>query len=195
MAMQLASYRLFGKQVATYESSQTRAFLHGRTETTRSVSTASENFVKCMGIHPEGNEIDVARRAEKIELLHKACYSHAKYLRDAANGLGCDRHMFGLSMFIEDGEPLPALLKNELFIRSKTWRLSTSTLPTCPGFGPVVEDGLGIGYHVYSDRCYFTITARKKNIFTVEAMSHLLEEALLEMQMLVDQHQKSRSKL
>jgi carnitine O-acetyltransferase len=193
--MQLASYRLLGKQIATYESSQTRAFLHGRTETTRSVSTASEKFVKRMGIRPDGDQIDSTRRTEKIELLHKACYSHAKYLRDAANGLGCDRHMFGLSMLIEDGEPVPALFKNELFIRSKTWRLSTSTLPTCPGFGPVVEDGIGIGYHIFSDRCYFTITARKKNDFTVEAMSHLLEEALLEMQMLVDLDQKARSKL
>jgi carnitine O-acetyltransferase len=193
--MQLASYRLLGKQIATYESSQTRAFLHGRTETTRSVSHASENFVKRMGMHPEGNETDALIRAEKIELLHRACYSHAKYLRDAANGLGCDRHFFGLAMLVEDGEPLPTLFRNELFIRSKTWRLSTSTLPTCPGFGPVVEDGLGIGYHVFSDRFYFTITARKKNNFTVGAMSHLIEEALLEMQRLVDLDGKSRSKL
>ena len=38
MAVQLASFRLFGKCVATYEASQVRPYKHGRTETTRSCS-------------------------------------------------------------------------------------------------------------------------------------------------------------
>ena len=32
MAVQLASYRLFGESVGTYEASQVRTFKHGRTE-------------------------------------------------------------------------------------------------------------------------------------------------------------------
>lgn len=195
VAIQLASYRLLGKQIATYESSQTRAFLHGRTETTRSVSFVSQNFVESMGIRPESNFNDIQIRSEKLNLLDLACKSHVKYLRDAANALGCDRHFLGLSLLIQDGEEVPSLLKDSLFLRAKKWRLSTSTLPTCPGFGPVEEDGIGIGYHVFSDRCYFTITARKQNTFTVNAMSHLLEEALVEMQTLVDLSKHSHSRL
>ena len=34
VAMQLATYRLFGEQVGTYESTQVRPFRHGRTEVT-----------------------------------------------------------------------------------------------------------------------------------------------------------------
>jgi carnitine O-acetyltransferase len=38
VAMQLATYRLFGEQVGTYESTQVRPFRHGRTEVTVSFS-------------------------------------------------------------------------------------------------------------------------------------------------------------
>lgn len=37
VAMQLATYRLFGEQVGTYESTQVRPFRHGRTEVTVSL--------------------------------------------------------------------------------------------------------------------------------------------------------------
>ena len=190
MAMQLASYRLFGKQVGTYESSQVRPFLHGRTETTRSVSQSSEAFVKAMGLRPKQNETIhsdiISLRKEKLSLLRDGTEYHSKYLKAAAGGYGVDRHFFGLSMLTGDNESdIPPLFSNPLFIRSKQWRLSTSTLPNKPGFGPVVEDGIGIGYEVQPDCCYFTITSRKTNNYT-EAMSHLLEEALIEIQVLID---------
>jgi len=45
MAMQLAYYRTYGTVGATYESGATRRFRHGRTETCRSVSIESVDFV------------------------------------------------------------------------------------------------------------------------------------------------------
>lgn len=48
MAMQLAYYRDQGRFDATYESSMTRLFLHGRTETVRPVTDASCAFVRTM---------------------------------------------------------------------------------------------------------------------------------------------------
>lgn len=185
MAMQLASYRLFGKQVGTYESSQTRAFLHGRTETIRSVSQSSEAFVKAMGLHPlykENNDIMIRRK--KLTLLKEATDYHSQYVKKASKGEGIDRHFFGLSMVAKQEEEV-SLFSNPLFEKSKKWRLSTSTLPNAPGFGPVVEDGIGIGYEVKRDSCYFTVTSLKKNRYT-EAFCHLLEESLLEIQMLID---------
>lgn len=68
----------------------------------------------------------------------------------AVSGSGIDRHLLGLRCMIspEDGD-MPALLTDELFTRSQTWKLSTSsmgTLTTCrgTGFGAPEKNGYGI---------------------------------------------------
>ena len=48
MALQLAYYRDIGKHHLTYESSMTRLFREGRTETVRSCSIESAEWVKTM---------------------------------------------------------------------------------------------------------------------------------------------------
>lgn len=48
MAIQLAYYKMYGTCRPTYESSQTRKYAFGRTETTRSVSNESVAWVKIM---------------------------------------------------------------------------------------------------------------------------------------------------
>lgn len=48
MVIQLAYQKMFGASRPTYESAQTRKFQGGRTETSRTVSTESVNFVKDM---------------------------------------------------------------------------------------------------------------------------------------------------
>ena len=138
MAIQLASYRLFKTQVGTYEASQMRPYLHGRTETTRSVSLQSEAFVKCMGLYPHSLD-DSNMNNEKRNLLRLATDQHVQYLVKAGTGKGVDRHFFGLSMYLKDGEERPALFSHPLFLRSKRWRLSTSHLMH-PRF-----DNLGFG--------------------------------------------------
>ena len=185
MGMQLASYRIFGRQVGTYEASQTRPFLHGRTETTRSVSLESSAFVKAMGLIPE-NEGSLSSRKTKLRLLRAATESHSSYLKKAAQGSGIDRHLFGLSMFAdENGKTLP-LLEHPLYQRSKTWRLSTSTLPHNPGFGPVVSDGVGLAYTITAQSCFFTLTAKIDNGPCLNSFHDQLTDALLEMQSLVE---------
>jgi carnitine O-acetyltransferase len=184
MAIQLAVYRLHGECVGTYEATQTRPYLHGRTETTRTVSPDSTAFVEKMGL--ESNfASSKSSREEKKALLRKAVGSHGKYISNASKGNGVDRHLFGMSMLADDKDKMPAIYSDPLFIRSKTWRVSTSHL-THPkfenwGFGEVVPDGLGVAYGVNSDACVFNITARKEHCWT-ERVCHLLEEALLEME-------------
>lgn len=46
MGYQLAYYKLKGKPASTYESANTKRFLHGRTETLRSVTKESVDFTK-----------------------------------------------------------------------------------------------------------------------------------------------------
>ena len=176
-AIQLATFRLFGKQCATYESTQVRPFLQGRTETTRSVTPASSAFVSRMGLLPL-QESDVIE--EKKLLLREAAKSHVEYISNAARALGVDRHFLGLAMLVGEGEDAPALFSDDLFLRSKRWVVSTSTLPVVPGFGPVVEDGVGVAYDIQANSCIFTITCRRERKYS-EALAHQLEVALLEM--------------
>lgn len=74
MAIQLAVYRLHGKQVGTYEATQMRPFLHGRTETTRTVSKESADFVKSMGMMANINDNSSSLEAKR-SLLQKAVKS------------------------------------------------------------------------------------------------------------------------
>ena len=198
MAMQLATYRLFGEQVATYEATQVRPFLNGRTETTRTVSVESEAFVKKMGLKPKYDEHDPEIRKEKLELLQKATSAHVKYISMAAQAQGVDRHFFGLSMLVDDNEEAPVLFYDPVFHRSRTWRVSTSHL-THPkflnwGFGQVVPDGVGLAYSIHPRSCMFNVTALEETEWALK-LSELLEEALLEMQRLVELEQTPSSKL
>ena len=196
--MQLATYRLFGEQGATYEATQVRSFLHGRTETTRAVSEASEAFVKAMGSRPRKDEGNLRILNRKLSLLKDATKSHSKYAGLASRGNGVDRHFLGLSMMVQKGESMPSLYSNTLFVRSKRWRVSTSQL-THPrfalwGYGEVVPDGVGLAYSVLPRSCVFNITALKKHQWT-DKLAELLEEALLEMRALVEMKQPLSSKL
>jgi carnitine O-acetyltransferase len=185
MAIQVAGYRLMGgKHVGTYESTTVRPFLHGRTEATRTVSAASSAFCKLMGMKSDLNR-DPESKEAILKALQKAAFSHVKYTKKATMGLGVDRHFFGLNKMLKDDDKVPDLFQDPLFQRSKTWRLSTSTLPTCPGFGPVADDGLGVGYGVYENDMVFNLSSRTENDY-VEEFARLLTEVFDEMKVLLE---------
>lgn len=207
MAIQLATFRLFGRPAATYESTQVRPMLHGRTETTRTVSPASLAFCRAMNNYGGGGAADNEHtnhvnettmqqmRSRKLNLLKEATESHVKYSRLASQGQGVDRHFMGLALVAKEGEEIPALHSHPLFVRSKTWRVSTSTLPgVAPGFGPVCDTGVGIGYDVQPNSCVFSVSSLKHHGWT-EPLCHYLEEALLDMRELIELESMSRSKL
>ena len=86
----------------------------------------------------------------KFELLSRAAQTHTRLTRGAATGKGIDRHLLGLRLLMkpEQGETA-ALLSDELFERSETWKLSTSGLSAGhqfrgTGFGTPYPDGYGI---------------------------------------------------
>lgn len=120
MSLQLAYFRDIGRLHLTYESSMTRLYKEGRTETVRSCSIESANWVKAMA---DSNSTD----EERISLLKKACEYHQQLYRDAMTGKGIDRHIFCLyviSKYLEIDSPF---LKEVL---SEPWRLSTSQVST-----------------------------------------------------------------
>jgi carnitine O-acetyltransferase len=180
VAMQLASYRLYGKPVGTYEATQMRAYLHGRTETTRGVSSASKSFVESI-CRPQSLLSDEDKRT----LLRNACDVHSASTRRASAGQGVDRHFYGLANLLGEGEAAPSLFEHELFKKSKRWRLSTSTVPGVQcGFSCVDDDGLGIGYDVHDDKCVFTVAGRKDRQY-VGQMTTYLSQALDDMMVLL----------
>lgn len=130
-----------------------------------------------------------AIRQEKLRLLQCAVQAHVNYIGQAAQGHGVDRHFYGLSMLVQNGEDLPDLYSDSVFVRSKRWRVSTSHL-THPkfegwGYGQVVPDGIGLAYSIHVRHCFFNITALKETGWT-ERLSALLEESLLELRTLIE---------
>jgi carnitine O-acetyltransferase len=140
MIIQLAYHKMYGKNRPTYESAATRKFQLGRTETTRSVSDESVAFCDAMAdplVTPE----------ECAKLFRAALNAHVKYISDASDGRGVDRHLFGLKKCLRAGEPTPPLFSDPAFGYSSTWFLSTSQLSSeyfnGYGWSQVVDDGYG----------------------------------------------------
>ncbi|KAG8433947.1 hypothetical protein GDO86_012345 [Hymenochirus boettgeri] len=158
IALQLAHFRDKGKFCLTYEASMTRLFREGRTETVRSCTVESSNFVKSMMAASSTNE-------ERLKLFRLAAEKHQMLYRNAMTGAGIDRHLFCLyvvSKYLGVDSPF---LKEVL---SEPWRLSTSQTPiqqtelfdlvnhpeyvSCGGgFGPVADDGYGVSYIIVGE--------------------------------------------
>ncbi|KAJ3598099.1 hypothetical protein NHX12_001613 [Muraenolepis orangiensis] len=158
LALQLAQFRDQGGFCLTYESSMTRMFREGRTETVRSCTAEAVAFVRAM---EEEGQTNVTR----LELFRKAADKHQNMYRLAMTGAGIDRHLFCLyiiSKYIRMDSPF---LEQVL---SEPWKLSTSQTPQQQlnlvdvnqfpryvgaggGFGPVADDGYGVSYIIVGE--------------------------------------------
>lgn len=149
MIIQLAYFKMYGKNRPTYESATTRRFQQGRTETCRSVSDDSVAFCKAMAdpqIEPK----------ETVALLRKAVASHVEYISAASDGKGVDRHLFGLKKLVGPNEELPSIYKDPTYAYSSKWFISTSQLSSeyfnGYGWSQVVDEGWGIAYMINENR-------------------------------------------
>jgi len=172
MALQLAYYRMHKKFVLTYESSMTRLFQHGRTETIRSLSRESTEWVLSM-FDPK------ATNKERYQKLNAAVDYHSNYSKLAMSGKGVDRHLFCLyvvamgtgkdSKFLSKALSIPwQLSTSQVAPRQTTGRfpkedLTTNTyLNAAGGFGPVSEDGYGVSYNIANDNIMFFHVSSKR---------------------------------
>jgi carnitine O-acetyltransferase len=159
LALQVAWRRLYTEPTAIYESASTRAFLHGRTETGRSLTTDTWNFAKSF-------DDPTVSADEKKQLFTKAVKSQSNYLKEAAQGKGVDRHLLGLRVQIQSEEtPKATLFTDPAYIQSMYFKLSTSNIGTGErlwgGFGPVVPEGYGVNYAIGSDNFKFSISSKR----------------------------------
>jgi len=88
---------------------------------------------------------------------------HRSLAQLATEGEGVDRHLLGLRLIGEEaGLPSAPLLDDPMVQYSSKWRISTSHCGSDStgsfGFGPVVDDGIGVGYMVRSGSMCFNVT-------------------------------------
>ncbi|XP_048473369.1 carnitine O-palmitoyltransferase 1, liver isoform isoform X1 [Rhincodon typus] len=191
IALQLANFRDKGSFCLTYESSMTRLFREGRTETVRSCTVESSNFVTSM----ESEKFSVD---ECLHLFRIAAKNHQHISRLAMTGCGVDRHLFCLYVVSKYlGVNSPFLQE----VLSEPWCLSTSQTPIQQielfdlvnhpeyisiggGFGPVADDGYGVSYIIVGENLInFHISCKVSSPLTdahrfgkhiVQAMSDIL---------------------
>ncbi|XP_033124232.1 carnitine O-palmitoyltransferase 1, liver isoform-like [Anneissia japonica] len=195
IALQLAYYKDAGKFALTYEASMTRLYRMGRTETVRSLTPESCQFVKGM---VEDNRSD----EEKVRLLHEAAKVHVQLYKDSMSGRGVDRHLFALYVLCKGFNQESDFLHHAL---TMPWTLSTSQTPqqqmpsspkidyanrdkACPGggFGPVSDEGYGISYMFPEESMiFFHVSSKKSSPLTdSRRMQHNICEALADMKKL-----------
>nr|XP_061812468.1 carnitine O-palmitoyltransferase 1, liver isoform-like [Nerophis lumbriciformis] len=156
LALQLAQFRDQGEFCLTYESSMTRMFRDGRTETVRSCTSEAVAFVRAMEDH---------QNKQRLVLFRNAANKHQNMYRLAMTGSGIDRHLFCLYIISKyTGVESPFLEQ----VLSEPWKLSTSQTPQQQlnlvdinkfpkyvgaggGFGPVADDGYGVSYIIIGE--------------------------------------------
>lgn len=149
MVIQLAYHKMYGVNRPTYESAATRRFQQGRTETCRTVSDESVAFCAAMAdpeVSPE----------QCVQAFRKAVDAHVKYISDASDGKGVDRHLFGLKKCLKEGEAVPGIFTDPAYAYSATWYVSSSQLSSeffnGYGWSQVVDEGWGIAYMINENR-------------------------------------------
>ncbi|KAG6821483.1 hypothetical protein H0H93_010207 [Arthromyces matolae] len=147
MIVQLAYRRLIGddKRIGgTYEAATTRKFDKGRTEAIRVVSNESDAWVASMDDPKVSND-------HRKRLFMAAAKRHIELAKSAGIGQG-------LKKLVKEGEEVPELFSDPVFLRSNYWVLSTSAIFSkhfpVYGWGEVVPDGFGVAYMTGYDGKY-----------------------------------------
>ncbi|KAJ2821245.1 Carnitine O-acetyltransferase mitochondrial [Coemansia furcata] len=176
LALQLAYTRLYGGARPTYESGMTRKFLHGRTETCRSVTRDSVAWCRAMASPASSNE-------ERIGLFQTALATHTRLVREAVEGQGVDRHLLGLRMVLRPGESKPEIFEDPAYAYSSHWYLSTSQVSsenfTSYGWSEVTPKGYGVAYNIRKECLIIHIACmRNEHALNSDHLAQYFETAL-----------------
>ncbi|BGP20849.1 hypothetical protein JCM10213_008115 [Rhodosporidiobolus nylandii] len=220
MAYQLAYFSQYGRIESVYEPAMTKAFLHGRTEAIRSVTPESVNFVKtfCSDASPR-EKIEALRAACKAHTdLTRACskglgqdrllYAMYCLAQQELQERKRQRAMSFTSATSNDDDSdgqeispsiaarIPELFKDPGYALLGHSTISTSNCGDASlrlfGFGPVVSDGLGIGYIIKSDSITFCISSKHRQ---TQRFADTLRGYLVEVyRMLKQLHQEANRK-
>uniref|UniRef100_A0A667X0J1 Choline O-acetyltransferase n=1 Tax=Myripristis murdjan TaxID=586833 RepID=A0A667X0J1_9TELE len=179
VALQLAYYRCHGRPVPTYESASTRRFQQGRVDNIRSATPEALAFVKAM--------TDGKLTTKKMEKLRGAITAQTKYTILAITGMAIDNHLLGLREIAHELKTeKPEIFKDEVYLISNQFILSTSQVPTTVEmfccYGPVVPNGYGACYNPQSDHIIFCVSSFRESPQTCSAkFVKVLVQGLLDM--------------
>ncbi|CAF1211889.1 unnamed protein product [Adineta ricciae] len=158
IGIQMAYYKMRQRFVSTYEACSTAVYKHGRTETIRPVTDETKAFIEAL---TKSSDKQLLK-----DLLKKASEKHQQLIKEAATGQGFDRHLFALKYLqqTENQEPkLHPIYTDKSYQLMNHTILSTSTVASkhieAGGFGPVVNDGFGIGYLIDDEQCGLLVTS------------------------------------
>jgi carnitine O-acetyltransferase len=196
IAYQAAFYRLKGFPGSTYESSNTKRFYHGRTETIRSCTKDAAIFSKYFA------DSKVLSK-DKFNAFKKACETHVKVSNECKIGKGHDRHLYGMHNLAKHNVQrlpnygVPDLYTDKSYGVMKTDLMSTSNCSGTNalnmfGFGPVCENGFGLGYIVEDKAFRVTVTSFKGE---AQAYAKALKSTLHDLKALIDENCKLKSKM
>jgi hypothetical protein len=162
--MHWSYYQLRSKVAPTYESCSTGTFWHGRTETIRSATTEMKSLITSCDLDALGS-VSTETAIAISQNFAAAAEKHVKLAKEAAQGLGVDRHLLALKEIAKETNDTNGLafFNDELFQYSGTWTLSTSNVSMnfidTFNFGPVTPHGLGIGYVISDDEIHMGVSS------------------------------------
>ncbi|XP_022914689.1 carnitine O-palmitoyltransferase 2, mitochondrial [Onthophagus taurus] len=144
MSFQAAYYKIHDCFVPSYESCSTAAFKHGRTETVRPCTVATKSLSEALVKKNRPSNIQLK------QLVQECSRVHMQLTREAAMGQGFDRHLYALELLAKKSNYTENIFDDPAYENLQKNIISTSTLSSpavrAGGFGPVVENGLGLGY-------------------------------------------------
>lgn len=159
---------------SNYEPVAVRFFNQGRTECTRPVNLDVVKFVEAyQNSIDEENTLSDSVKSNLKDMALSACGSHIERIKMCQKGQGIERHLTGLmAMYDIFGKELgienkPKIFETDGYKLLKHDKISTSGLGyesvKVFGFGPVVEDGFGVGYSIKKDSISVCLSTKIPN--------------------------------
>jgi carnitine O-acetyltransferase len=190
LSLQMAYYRAFGHLCSTYEAVSVRNFYQGRTECARP-STVEALALSRAAAEGRG-------RSELRTLALEAASAHGKMLSLCKKGLGPERHLLGLRLMLNcHGEEIALDEDEDIFIDESYKILTHDTLSTSNlssdcvkafGFGPVVDDGFGVGYGVTRDKIRLCMSCWKGRKQDMPLLLEKLKGAFIELRSILEEN-------
>ncbi|KAJ8302034.1 hypothetical protein KUTeg_021021 [Tegillarca granosa] len=129
----------------------------------------TKKFIKKAKLSPDSvmqlaiQKLDDVSVGELRHALSDCSQQHSLLTKQAAMGQGFDRHLFGLRTLAEQKGESYDIFTDPCYKYFNHFILSTSTI-TSPavligGFGPVVDDGYGVGYAIEDNRIGYNVTS------------------------------------
>ena len=150
LMLNLAAYRMYGELKPNYEPVSLSSFADGRWTSCSMVTEEVQNFCQ-LADDPK------ASRAARLEAFDAAWIAHGKNVSRTADGLeNTEAHLLALKQMLKENEETPELFLDPSFQKAQKWFLSASYMPAKHehhfGFWQVIEDGVGMGNMIRSDR-------------------------------------------